>query len=302
MDNTPAPIPHEVCSRIVNWVKSSDYGTLTALCLSSKTLHRAAEPRLYHQLYLTDSLTAYYACQTIVSCDRIALHVKTFWTMFNERRWNSSRNHLNPQFWDIIHLSLRKMHNLRVLSIGDPSCPSAWIFGQCQFQLQDAELRFNWDAELVHFLDTQSQLHHLRITNPRQSSTELDSPPLLALPPGALSSLSVFDGSLITAVEFVSSPITHLQISIGQDGIEDAEHLLGQLAMFSRTLTSISIIDFPNSISTLDLFSVTFPHLRHVGIIPLPFGDVSDMCFLSSRLSLITIYGIHRDTNFTRSL
>jgi hypothetical protein len=277
MDDTSATTSQEVCSRIVNWTKSNDFRTLASLCLTSKAFRRAAEPRLYHQLYLTDSLTAYHLCQTIASCDRIALHVKTFWTLFNERRWNSPRNHLNPQFWDTVHLALRKMHNLQVIAVGDPSCPSAWIFRQCQFRLQEAELRVDWDADLVRFLDTQSQLHNLRITNPRLSSTELDRLPLLALPQGALSSLKIFDGSLITAIEFVSSPITHLQVSLGQDGPEDSGHLLKQLAMFSGTLASISVIDLPYSISigALDLFSLVSPHLRHVGIIPLPFSDVS---------------------------
>jgi hypothetical protein len=169
------------------------------------------------------------------------------------------------------------MHNLQVIAIGDPSCPSAWIFRQCQFQLQEAELRLDWDADLVRFLDTQPQIHNLRITNSRLPSTELDRLPLLALPQGALSSLGVFDGSLITAIEFVSSPITLLQVSIGQDGVEDASHLLKRLAIFSGTLTSISVIDLPYSISAgvFDLFSLTFPHIRHVGIIPLPFSDVS---------------------------
>jgi len=303
MDNPSVATPQEVCSRIANWIKSNDLRTLTSLCLTSKAFHHAAEPRLYHQLYFTDSLTAHYVCQTIASCDRIALHVKTFWTLFNERRWNNSRNHLNPQFWDVLHLALRKMHNLQVIAIGDPSCPSAWIFRQCQFQLLEAELRMDWDADLVRFLDTQSQLQSLRITNPRLSSTELDRLPLLALSQGTLPSLRIFDGSLIAAVEFVSSPITHLQVTLGQDGAEDAGHLLKQLAMFSRTLTSISVIDLPYSISvgTFDLFSLIFPHLRHIGIVPLPFSDVSRLCLTFAQKSLIIYVGSSRDTSFTES-
>jgi len=298
MDNASAATPQGVCSRIVNWIKSNDLRTLANLCLTSKAFHHAAEPRLYHQLYFTDSLTAYYVCQTIASCDRIALHVKTFWTLFNERRWNSSRNHLNPQFWDVVHLALRKMHNLQIIAIGDPSCPSAWIFRQCQLQLQEAELRVDWDADLVRFLDTQPQLHSLRITNPRLSSTELDRLPLLALPQGALPSLRVFDGSLIAAIEFVSSPITHLQVSLGQDGVEDAGHLFKQLAKFSGTLTSISVIDLPYSISVgaFDLFSLTLPHLRHIGIVPLPFSDVSRLCLVYTHQSLIVYVGLLLET------
>ena len=303
MDNVSAVTPQEVCSRIVNWIKSNDLRTLTSLCLTSKAFHNAAEPRLYHQLYFTDSLTAYCVAQTIASCDRIALHVKTFWTLFNERRWNSSRNHLNPQFWDVVHLALRKMRNLQVVAIGDPSCPSAWIFRQCQFQLQEAEFRMDWDADLVRFLDTQPQLHSLRITNPRLSSTELDRLPLLALPQGALPSLKIFDGSLIAAIEFVSSPITHLQVSLGQDGVEDAGHLLKQLVMFSGTLTSISVLDLPYSVSVgvFDLFSLISPHLRHIGIIPLPFSDVSRLCLICVQEAVITDPGSPRDTNFIKS-
>jgi len=145
--------------------------------------------------------------------------------------------------------------------------------------LQDAELRMDWDADLVRFLDSQPQLQSLRITNPRLSSTELDRLSLLALPQGALPSLRIFDGSLIAAIEFVSSPITHLQISLGHDGAEDAGHLLKQLAVYSGALTSISVIDLPYSISigVFDLFSLILPHLRHIGIIPLPFSDVSKL-------------------------
>ena len=303
MDNVSAVTPQEVCTRVVNWIKPNDFRTLTSLCLTSKAFHHAAESRLYHQLYFTDSLTAHYVCQTIASCDRIALHVKTFWTLFNERRWNSPRNHLNPQFWDVVHLALRKMHNLRVIAIGDPSCPSAWIFRQCQFQLQDAELRMDWDADLVRLLDTQPQLHTLRITNPRLSSTELDRLPLLALPQRALPSLRIFDGSLIAAIEFASSPITHLQVSLSQGGAEDAGHLLKRLAMFSGTLTSISVIDVPYPVSlwAFDLFSLIFPHVRHLGIIPLPFSDVSRLCPVYARQTLIIDVGPSRGTNFIKS-
>lgn len=289
MDNTSAATPHEVCSRIVNWIKTTDFKTLLSLCLTSRAFHQAAEPRLYHQLYLTDGLTAYCVCQTISSCDRIALHVKTFWTLFNERRWNSSRNHLNPQFWDVVHSALRKMLNLQVIAIGDPSCPSAWIFRQCQFRLHEAELRMDWDIDLAGFLDTQSKMHSLRITNTRLSSTELDRLPILALQQGALSSLRVFDGSLTTAIEFVSSPITHLQVSLGQDAVEDTGHFLKQLVMFSGTLTSINIIDLPYSISigAFDLFPLIFPHLHHIGIIPLPFSDVSRLLLTDAYSPLI---------------
>ena len=303
MDNVPTSTPQEVCSRVVTWIKSNDSRTLTSLCLTSKAFHHVAEPKLYHQLYFTDSLTAYHVCQTIASCDRIALHVKTFWTLFNERRWNSSRNHLNPQFWDVIHLALRKMHNLQIVAIGDPSCPSAWILRQSQFQLQEAELRMDWDADFVRFLDTQPQLHSLRLTNPRLSSTELDRLPLLALSQGALPSLRIFDGSLIAAIGFVSSPMTHLQVSLGQDGVEDAGKLLKQLAMFSGTLTSISVIDLPYSVSVgaFDLFSLISPHLRHVGIIPLPFSDVSWLWFVCTRQTLIIAIGSSRGTSSIKS-
>jgi hypothetical protein len=184
------------------------------------------------------------------------------------------------------------MLNLQVIAVGDPSCPSAWIFRQCQFRLQEAELRMDWDADLVRFLETQSKIHSLRITNPRLSSNELDRLPLLALPQGALSSLRVFDGSLITALEFVSSPITHLQLSLGQDGTEDAGHSLRQLAIFSGTLTSINVIDLPYSFSigAFDLFSLIFPHLHHIGIIPLPFGDVSGLRSVDLHFSLIILW------------
>ena len=161
----------------------------------------------------------------------------------------------------------------------------------------------DWDVDLVRFLDTQSQLQSLRITNPRLSSTELDRLPLLALSQGALTSLRIFDGSLIAAVEFVSSPVTHLQVSLGQDGTEDVDHLLKQLPMFSRTLTSISVVDLPYSISVgvVDLFSLIFPHLRHIGIVPLPFSDVSRLCLAFAQKSIIIYVGHSRDTSFTRS-
>ena len=161
----------------------------------------------------------------------------------------------------------------------------------------------DWDADLVRFLDTQPQLHSLRITNPRLSSTELDRLPLLALPQGALPSLKIFDGSLIAAIEFVSSPITHLQVSLGQDGVEDAGHLLKQLVMFSGTLTSINVLDLPYSVSVgvFDLFSLISPHLRHIGIIPLPFSDVSRLCLICVQEAVITDPGSPRDTNFIKS-
>jgi hypothetical protein len=169
--------------------------------------------------------------------------------------------------------------------------------------LQEAELRMDWDADLVRLLDTQPQLHSLRITNPRLPSTELDRLPLLALPQGTLPSLRIFDGSLIAAIEFVSSPITHLQVSLGQDGVEDDGHLLKQLTMFSGTLTSISVIDLPYSVSVgaFDLFSLILPHLRHIGIVPLPFSDVSRLCSVYAQQSLIIEPGSSRDTNFTKS-
>jgi hypothetical protein len=272
-------IPQEICSRIVQWTKQTD---LPALCLISKAFLRAAECKLYEHLYIGDPAVSYRACQTIASRDRIALHVRTLW-LYQDRRRSNSRGALSPQFWTIVHAALTKTLNLDVLGIADPTYSNSWVLKDARFQLREANVRFTWDAHLVEFLQSQNRLRTLQTMNAPLPPDGGD-PTIIALQPGSLPSLQMYDGPLLVAAELMSSPITNLQVFLDQESLTHTYTLIPHLASASKTLRTLSMLDVPEEVSMgiFDLCSTFIPQLRHIGVFPLLISSVAIVITLSS--------------------
>ena len=189
------------------------------------------------------------------------------------------------------------MHNLDLLVIVDDSCSNSWIFdpAQIKFQLREARLRFAWDAPFVEFLESQRKLCTL-------STYESLSDPRISFLPGCLPVLQIFDGTFMVGMQLLSSPITHMQLGVDHDMLEQFLRLLPQVANLHKTLRGFSLLDLPDELAfkSLNIISKACPNLRHVGLIPLPPTNVELPLFISNFLNLIHIYvSVFSATRFT---
>jgi hypothetical protein len=165
------------------------------------------------------------------------------------------------------------MRRLDTILIWDPTVSNTWIFdpSHVKLQLREAKLRLMWDACLVQFLETQTNLRSLQVLNsPAQEQRS-------AIHPQALRSLETFDGPLLIAVQLLSCPLTHLQVSVDAEAASQLLSVLPHLAKTSRTLRALNLLDIPEDLATSAalLISKACPELHYLGILPLPSQNVS---------------------------
>lgn len=164
------------------------------------------------------------------------------------------------------------MHNLEYLLLQDVTYSNTWIFdpSEIKFQLRDARLRFMWDAHMVEFLQSQRKL---RLLNISENLADLNRPKLKL---GSLPLLQTFDGTIITAMQMLSCPLTYLQMRITGDSKHHLPLLLSKLSKVHETLRSLSLLHLQDD-QTLDAvtaISAACPTLQHLGLIPLPISNV----------------------------
>ncbi|KIM36539.1 hypothetical protein M413DRAFT_288418 [Hebeloma cylindrosporum] len=255
----------ELCGKIVDFL-SNRHRDLLSLSLTCKTFQREAEIRLYSCLNLTHPETTLSACDSLLSNERLALHVRIF--VYNEIMDNDSPRP-GTQFWSQIQRVLIQMVNLETLILSDLSYSNSWIFGtpNIQFRLREVRLRFAWDAYVMQFFESQTNLRSIHF---HDSLDREDVIPQIS--PQALPNLQLFDGSMIIGFQLLSfSPLTHLQL------IVDCEHeavleILSHFATLRKTLRGLSLLDIPEEIThrALDIISRGIPEIRHLGLFPYP--------------------------------
>ncbi|KAG5735080.1 hypothetical protein E4T56_gene20502 [Termitomyces sp. T112] len=279
----------ELQSKIVHSLSSSPTQTTTtlhALCLTSKSFYREAEPHLYASLSLTSPQQAYLACRTLAANKRLAKLVRAFW--FNDETQNRNNGHGLPRrFWEGIRSALAGMKKLQRLCLFDTELSNAWILDPAgyttissntstiafepPFQLHEAKLHFTWDTHLVSFLSTQRALNTLQTFDIIE-----DAVPRLPLPEGSLPLLQRFDGTLMVAHNILrlGCPLTNLQAAI-EDGVHAPEYVLGflrRLAGVGKTLKALSVLEMPEGLAgdAVDIIVSLCPNLMYIGLVPLP--------------------------------
>jgi hypothetical protein len=257
----------ELCGKIVDFL-SHRHHDLLSLSLTCKIFQREAEIRLYSCLNLSHPGATLKACDTLISNERLALHVRTF--VYNENM--DSRHGL--QFWSQIQRALVQMANLETLILSDTSFSNTWIFStpNIQFRLREARLRIAWDASVVRFLEGQTNLRSLYFYDAVDREDVIPQ-----ISPQALPNLKVFDGSMLIGFQLLPScPLSHLQLIVDCDPNTTLE-ILSSFGALRKTLRGLSLLDVPEEIThrALDIISRSTPGLRHLSLFPYPVTAVS---------------------------
>lgn len=257
----------EICKRIVQ--NAYYWQDVLALCLTCKAFQKDAEVKLYSQLHFVDPRQTVLACNTLVSNERLALHVRYF--LFNQPNDRPRPTDLGREFWSLVQKALIAMFNLEVLILYDKCFSNGWVLDHpgIQFKLKEAKLWFAWDAALTAFLDRQTTLQSLQFVDALEDINH-------QIAPGALPCLRIFDGTLMAARQLLSCPLVRLQVIVDTDP-NPAIVLLQQLGHLRKTLTSLNLLEVPEECSTrfLGTISVALPDLKHIGIFPYPIVYVS---------------------------
>jgi len=255
---------------------------LRSLSLTCKIFQREAEIRLYSYLNLSHPGDTLKACDTLISNERLALHVRIF--VYNE----NMENRPGVQFWSQIQRALVQMANLETVILSDVTFSNTWIFGtpNIQFHLREARLRFSWDASIIRFLEAQTSLRSLYFYD---SVDREDVIPQIS--PQALPNLKVFDGSMLIGFQLLpSSPLSHLQLIVDCDPHTTLE-ILSRFGTLRKTLRGLSLLDIPEEIThrALDIISTSTPELRHLSLFPYPIAAVSSNFQIDYFISLNSI-------------
>ncbi|GBE85459.1 hypothetical protein BKA93DRAFT_828851 [Sparassis latifolia] len=269
-------LPAELCNQIVHYSSQRD---LFSLCLTSKALQRATEARIYECIFLRDMGVAYRACRAIVGRGGVrGAYVKRFWFSQDTRRLPPrTMVQLPPQFWQAVQDALTKMVNLDFLLLNDPANANTWVLSSptYKFQLREASFQLPWDAEMVAFLQTQNRLRVLH------TEDSFEDGPLPAITPGKLQSLQVYNGPVLVVAELMACPLTHLQIMLEEDTAVLLGTVVTDLGRSMKTLRSLNVAFMPEHymLETLQLISTSVfaPTLRHLGILPIPYDDRSEV-------------------------
>ena len=268
--STGGSLSPELCGRIVKWARASDLPFLARTC---KSFQSPSEKRLYDIVILGDPTVAFDACRSIATADRLGPYVRQFFIYQDDRRYRNVTLHL--QFWQMVQAAMSQMCHLEKLYIHDPAGHNTFILNPAHlnFQLDDAQLRLDWDAHMVAFLTDQQSLEHLTVMH---GPDNFEHP----LEPEALPDLKQFIGSITVAIHLLTRPLTHLQIHVDETSNIPLLSFIPHLSATRATLCSLSFLELPDSIAVdaLRLVAAACPDLRYVGVLPFPSRHVSRIC------------------------
>jgi hypothetical protein len=207
------------------------------------------------------------ACNAVIENERLAMHVKCLW--FDQSNDRQRPVDLGREFWTVVQRALIAMCNIEVLFLCDRSFSNGWVLDNpaIQFNLKEAKLWSVWNAPLTRFLERQTSLQTLHFVDALEDITH-------RITPGALPDLRIFDGAFMVALQLLSCPLHHLQVTIDSD---PKQLPLQRLGSFRKTLRSLNLLDVPEEWSSrfLKIVCATLPDLKHIGIFSYPMLSVS---------------------------
>jgi hypothetical protein len=218
---------------------------------------------------------AFEACRSIAGVERLGPYVRQFYVYQDDRRFRNVT--LHHQFWEMVQAAMCQMSYLEKLYVHDLAGHNTFILNPAflTFQLGDAQLRLNWDENVVAFLAHQRSIDHLTVMH---GPINFEHP----LAPGILPKLKQFVGSMTIAVQLTACPLTHLQVHVDESQSVPLLSFLPRLAATAATLRSLSVLNVPDSSShdALRLIATVCPNLQYIGVLPFPSRHVSS--YLSS--------------------
>ncbi|THH19501.1 hypothetical protein EW146_g1676 [Bondarzewia mesenterica] len=262
---------------------------LSTLCRVSKGFRIAAERALYNTLQMTNPNSSIYLCTLLAGQPRLSPFVValTIFTQDVNGNTDPESSSLPPHYWESVARALRKLRRLRFLDIhiDNGSSPSnSWVLNGCTFQLQSFHCDFIWDANLVAFLSTQTDLTDLSIADFND-----DTPANLSLTARSLRQaeslpkLSFIECTFTEAIGILAPgrPITHVKSCFSRADLNarraEMAIFLSNLRLSTASLRSINVADS----SYTEEFSLDFlsslvdamsphPKLCYLGTVVLP--------------------------------
>lgn len=280
----------KVCQQIVEWVYllSGRQQDIYSLCLTCKAFQLQADSLLYRKIIIGEYGRAIKLCRTVTSQNRYGSLIHELVLIHDRRAHHPANLARRHDFMTAFSTALTHMPNLLYLFVHECYVVPSWVFANAAtrfpFQLLEATFqRTPWDIHTAGFLASQKSLRIFKLYDQLLQPEDLDDPyePFTqTYPTGSLPALETFDGTMAVAVDVImaSPPIRNLQLNFGHhDSPELLMHVLSRLATFSKTLKGLNHIKLLDELAekALDLISSACPDLLHLGVIALPWRDVS---------------------------
>ena len=306
---------------IVKHIGSS--ADLSTLCRVNKRFQQVAEQVLYSTISTVNARDSFGMCSLFAKTPRLAAMVNSLTLLISDEDDSGSgppaELRLPDHFWPTLSKALHQTTGLRFLKIhlenvGDAA--QAWILSDTTFRLLGFHCDLQWDADLVSFLNTQSDIDDLYIVD--YSLAEDNTPTSTStssLNPDALPNLSTLQCTFIEAAYALvpSRPISRLKTCFSKTRLPDKREelllLFSGLRKTTHPLRSLDIADssYSDSFSMALLSSVVklgnrIQELRYLGTFVLPIdGDVvrnlvsgNDRCRLTHIIKRLEFYGLLR--------
>ncbi|KAJ3515825.1 hypothetical protein NLJ89_g1516 [Agrocybe chaxingu] len=254
----------EAYRNIVKYIGSR--ADIANLCRVSKGLRRAAERALYNTLFLRNDEETTILCNTLANSSRLAFLVDALTIFLSEESDSSDEDDdyiqqehtdLPATFWPSVARALQKTTRLRYLNVhinNGSTTAVAWVLRGCTFQLRRFHCDFDWNDDLVTFLDGQTDLEDLYIldysnksTTPTPTSPDSSLHPIISLGAQSIPKLAMLECTFSeAAVALVPGrPITHLKTCFSRTEIvskrEEMHQLLAKVSTSTAPLRSLDL-------------------------------------------------------------
>ncbi|KAF9522207.1 hypothetical protein CPB83DRAFT_840668 [Crepidotus variabilis] len=274
---------------------------LCSLCWVSRGFRSAAEKALYNTVSFGQDNGTPLLCRTLSNSPRLAALVVALTISLeddeddevsdeDEAASIASTAILPKTFWHDIANVLQATSNLHYLHVrvnhsANPAV--AWILRRCDFQLRKFHSDFDWDDELVKFLNNQKLLEDLYLSDYREPKKRDDSADESVvqnlLESKSMPFLSYLECTFSeAAIAMVPGrPVTHLKTCFSRTELgakrDEMYDLLSKVALSTCHLHSLDLADssYTEQFSTELLAAITTmrsltSELRYLGTLVLP--------------------------------
>lgn len=246
---------------------------VAVLCRISKLFRRVAERALYDIIYLSNPGQTVAWSSTVAHSPRLASFVTELTISLRVMEVEESdvsdedesiaRNdaEMPEEIWDGVGKALRNTISLKTLIIhsqNSPIPPYARILRDTSFLLHTFHCDFDWDDDLVHFLNAQTLLRDLYILDFKQRTSISDrTTDTIATPSttptilhaSSMPNLTTLECTFSEAVDILvpHRPISHLKTCFSRTDIvekrQEMERLFVSISLASTTIRSLDIAD-----------------------------------------------------------
>ncbi|KAF9559730.1 hypothetical protein CPC08DRAFT_637480 [Agrocybe pediades] len=273
---------------------------IAALCGVSRGFRYVAERALYNTLFMQNDEETGILCQTLATTPRLAMLVDALTIYLAEKSEDDSEDEEDDEDeeeeptdpremdWSAVAGALKQTKYLRYLNvhINDGSSSSvSWVLSDTTFQLRRFHCDFDWDSDLVTFLNRQTRLEDLYLNDFKDSEDPKNPAPSrsLQLAQGSVSSLSTLECTFSEAAMAIvpGRPVTHLKTCFSHSETnakrKEMDDLLAKTALSTEPLRSLDLADssYDDRFSRELLIALVkirplMTELRHLGIFVLP--------------------------------